>query len=295
MTETVHVIGAAGRSGQALCRALLAAGRRVVPVVRSRARYEAVFGSTHTPDPGAVLAPVRIADLTDRPAALAPVFADAEIIVCTAHARNLPALLQAAPEQARIVALGSTRKFTRWPDDHGQGVLRGERALLASGRNGVILHPTMIYGASGENNVQRLASLLRRLPLVPLPGGGHALVQPIHQDDVTASLMAALTRDWDGPHSLVIAGPASLAYRDFVRLVGRAASAPDHPVVAVPAALLMAVAAVCQHVPGLPAVGPTEIRRLLEDKNFDIRPMVDTLGVVPVDLETGLSRLFSAC
>ena len=37
----------------------------------------------------------------------------------------------------------------------------------------------MIYGAEGEDNVRRLAALLRRLPVVPLPEGGRALVQPI--------------------------------------------------------------------------------------------------------------------
>ena len=62
-----------------------------------------------------------------------------------------------------------------------------------------MLHPTMIYGAQGEDNVQRLAALLRRLPLVPLPDGGTALVQPIHQDDVTRAIRAALDREWDGP------------------------------------------------------------------------------------------------
>ena len=68
--------------------------------------------------------------------------------------------------------LGSTRKFTRWPDAHGDGVLAGEAACVASGRNGVMLHPTMIYGAQGEDNVQRLAALLRRLPALPLPAAG---------------------------------------------------------------------------------------------------------------------------
>ena len=75
--------------------------------------------------------------------------------------------------EARFVFLGSTRKFTRWPDAHGNGVLAGEAAFLASGRSGVMLHPTMIYGAQGEDNVQRLAALLRRLPFVPLPGRRH--------------------------------------------------------------------------------------------------------------------------
>ena len=79
-------------------------------------------------------------------------------MVSCAHARHTPAILAAAPELAALVLLGSTRKFTRWPDAHGNGVLAGEAALLASGRSGVMLHPTMIYGAQGEDNVQRLAS-----------------------------------------------------------------------------------------------------------------------------------------
>ena len=119
--------------------------------------------------------------------------------------------------------LGSTRKFTRWPDAHGNGVLAGEAALLGSGRSGVMLHPTMIYGAQGEDNVQRLASLLRRLPVMPLPGGGRFLVQPIHQSDVTRCIRAALARRWDGPDSLVIAGPEPVRYADFVRAVATAA------------------------------------------------------------------------
>ena len=67
----------------------------------------------------------------------------------------LGAILAATPEAARFVGLGSTRKYTAWPDAHGDGVLAGERALLASGRPGVLLHPTMIYGAQGEDNVRR--------------------------------------------------------------------------------------------------------------------------------------------
>ena len=132
-------------------------------------------------------------------------------------------VLAAGPPGARYVFLGSTRKFTRWPDAHGSGVLAGEEAFLASGRAGVMLHPTMIYGALGEDNVQRLAALLCRLPIVPLPGGGRALVQPIHQDDLTRCIQAALATAWDGPHTLVVAGPSPLPYADFVRAVALAA------------------------------------------------------------------------
>ena len=199
---------------------------------------------------GIAIAP-RIADLADA-AALRAALHDANSVVSTAHARHAAAVIAAAPPDARLIFLGSTRKFTRWPDAHGNGVLAGEAAFLASGRTGVMLHPTMIYGAAGEDNVRRLAALLRRLPMLPLPGGGNALVQPIHQDDVTRAIRAALALRWDGPHSLVVAGPAPLRYADFVRAVAVAAGLPPPRIIAFPLAALFVAAALSRFVPLLP-------------------------------------------
>jgi nucleoside-diphosphate-sugar epimerase len=201
-------------------------------------------------------------------------------------------VLAGGPADARYVFLGSTRKFTRWPDAHGGGVLAGEAAFLASGRAGVMLHPTMIYGAAGEDNVQRLSALLHRLPIVPLPGGGRALVQPIHQSDVTRCILAALAIAWDGPHGLVVAGPSPLSYADFVRAVANAAGLPAPRIVAIPAWPMMAAAALTAVLPLVPTVRPAEIRRLLEDKAFDIVSMIATLGVRPIALADGLMRTF---
>ncbi|HJS84730.1 MAG TPA: NADH-ubiquinone oxidoreductase, partial [Acetobacteraceae bacterium] len=41
MPDQVHVIGASGRSGAALCRALRGMGRPVVPIIRDPARWAA--------------------------------------------------------------------------------------------------------------------------------------------------------------------------------------------------------------------------------------------------------------
>lgn len=276
----VHVIGASGRSGAALCAALQAEGRAVVPLVRN-------------PAAAASLPNARLIDLTGPEASLGAALTDATTIVCTAHARNIPALIAAAPITAKLICLGSTRKFTRWPDAHGQGVLRGEKALMESGRTGIILHPTMIYGAQGENNVQRLASLLRFMPVVPLPAGGKALVQPIWQGDVTASILAALDKTWHGPKSLVIAGATPVTYRHFIELVCQAAGLRRRPVLPVPVSVLMLLARLTPLLPGVPRIEPTEIRRLLEDKNFDIKPMQEFLGVSPLSLDVGLKRTFS--
>lgn len=282
MVPQVHIIGATGRSGTALCRSLLADGPSFTPVVRNGAKWAATdIGVT-----------ARIADL-DEPAHLRDALADATRIVSCAHARHAHAVLAAAPPDVRFVFLGSTRKFTNWPYAHGNGVAAGEAAFLASGRPGVMLHPTMIYGAQGEDNVQRLAVLLRRLPFVPLPDGGTALVQPIHQDDVTRAIRAALDVAWDGAHSLVIAGPCPLPYADFVRAIAVASGQRPPRIVRLPAGALMALTGILRYIPFLPRVHPAEIRRLMEDKSFDVRPMIDTLGITPLPLREGLARTFT--
>jgi len=278
----VHVIGASGRSGLALCRALMARGVDVVPVVRDPGKFVAS---------GLPFAP-RLADLGDA-SAFSAALADATRIASAAHARHAAAIIAAAPVQARLVLMGSTRRFTRWPDEHGGGVIAGEAALLGSGREGVILHPTMIYGAEGEDNVRRLAALMRRLPVLPLPGGGRNLVQPIHQDDVTACLVAALEHPWRGPEAMVIAGPEPVTYAAFLRAIARAAGLPPPRILPVPAWALMA-ASPLMRLPGLPRIRPAEIRRLLEDKDFAAEAMRAVLGVVPISLEAGLARTFGA-
>ncbi|MEO9189516.1 MAG: SDR family oxidoreductase [Acetobacteraceae bacterium] len=280
--ERVHVIGASGRSGGALCRALLGAGRVVVPVVRHAGRWAAA-GLDASP---------RLADLGD-PDALAAALGDAAVVVSCAHARHAAPILAAAPARARFVLLGSTRRFTRWPDAHAAGVIEGEAAFLASGRAGVMLHPTMIYGADGEDNVQRLAALLRRLPVVALPGGGTALVQPIQQDDVTRAVLAAIDHPWDAPRTLVIAGPTPLPYADFVRAVAFAAGLRPPRIVALPGRMLVALAPLLGRLPFLPRVRTAEVRRLLEDKAFDTAPMRQCLGVTPMSLADGLARTFA--
>jgi uncharacterized protein YbjT (DUF2867 family) len=281
MTDPVHVIGASGRTGRVLCQTLLADGIPLVPVVRNPSKWEAAE----------LAGQARLADLR-QPEALRAALADATRIVSCAHARHTPAILAAAPATARLVLLGSTRKFTRWPDAHGNGVLAGEAALMSSGRHGVMLHPTMIYGAQGENNVQRLAALLRRLPFLPLPGGGRFLVQPIHQSDVVRCIRSALEQAWPEPASLVIAGPEPLQYADFVRAVGLAADVGRVRILSFPAGPLILAARLTRHMKALPAVEPAEIRRLLEDKAFDIADMVAILGVAPISLRDGLALTF---
>jgi nucleoside-diphosphate-sugar epimerase len=107
-------------------------------------------------------------------------------------------------------------------------------------------------------------------------------------------VIAAIRRRWDGPHSLVIAGPQPMPYADFARAIAAAAGSRPPIIVPFPPAPLRLLAAVTAWLPLLPTVQAAEVRRLTEDKAFDIEPMRGLLGVEPVPLHTGLARTFAA-
>ena len=137
-----------------------------------------------------------------------------------------------------------------------------------------------------------LAVYIRKVGVIPLPQGGKALVQPIYVDDVARAAVSALGVETSCPRQLVVAGPEALAYADFVRAVARAIGRRAI-VVPVPRPLLEACAPVTRLLPGLPRITTGEVRRLVEDKAFEIDEMRARLGVEPIPLEDGLARTFA--
>ncbi len=277
---TIAVIGAGGRLGKPLTQQLLARGNDVIAIGRDA---DKLVGFPH----------LYIADVMDGEAMRAAL-ARADKIVSCIHARYAPAILAALPAQIdRIVLMGSTRRFTQFSDQAAEDVRVAETALAASGRRGVILHPTMIYGTTGENNVQRVASYIKRFGIIPLPRGGKTLLQPIHVNDVVNCLLAALTRDEALGPPIIIAGPDAVSYRSFVKAIAAAINRQVW-VVGVPAGVLKLAAAVTGLWPGLPTIRRAEIQRLLEDKNFDTANMRARLNVTPMCLSDGLKLMFKS-
>lgn len=280
LPKKIHIIGASGRSGLALVKELQNRGCTIIALVRSKEKWL----NTN------IDCEFRLIDLKGSPSLLQNALYDATHIINTAHARHAPTILKAGPNNASYIFLGSTRKFTQWPDSHGNGVLAAERAFLTSERKGVILHPTMIYGTQGENNVQRLAKLLRKLPVIPLPDGGKALVQPIHQSDVTKAILSALSKDWKEANSIIIAGGSVLSYKEFIQIILNQAGIKPKIFIPVPISLLKFAAFFTKFVPFIPTIEPTEIQRLVEDKNFDITEMQEKLGFTTIDFKTGIAQ-----
>ncbi|HEX6959722.1 MAG TPA: NAD(P)H-binding protein [Ferrovibrio sp.] len=277
----IGLVGATGKLGRHVARRLLARGAAIIPIVRSPEKLPAELRTS-----------ARRIDL-EQPETIGPALADIRVLVSCVHGRYGAALLAALPPDAqRIVLMGSTRIFSQVYDPNIARLKATVAALQASGIPGVMLHATMIYGADGENNLQRVAAYIKKLGVIPLPDGGRSLIQPIHVDDVAACLEAAVFRDEAIGDPIVIAGPAAMPYRDLILAVGDAIG--KRPLILpVPGALLEMAALATGLLPFLPRIKRAEIRRLAEDKAFPIDEMTRRLGVRPMSLTEGLRKTFS--
>ncbi len=273
----IAVLGATGKTGRYLVAALCDQGFAVTAIGRSAARL----------DPLDSRARRTIADL-DHPDSLASALDGASRIVSCAHAQFTSTVLAHLPASCEwLVLTGSTRRFTALPDPAADAVRAGETAFLASGAPGIMLHPSMIYGAPDDRNINRLLRLVQRTPVVPLPDGGRHWVQPVFVDDVVAALVAAVTGPKVPGPPIVVAGPRPITYADMVRCCARALNRRV-VVVPVPLSLLTGGARLASslgiHLP----FDVDEIVRTAEDKSFDVSELRNRLGVTPRSFEEGL-------
>jgi nucleoside-diphosphate-sugar epimerase len=150
----------------------------------------------------------------------------------------------AAPSVRRVIAFGSTSRFTKAQSAHPRErqlaaeLEAGEAALARScaerGIDWTLFRPTLIYGAGIDRNVMVIATAIRRFGMFPLVGNGRGLRQPVHADDLAAACISVLACPASAGRAYDLSGGEVLAYRDMVvricAAVGRTARLLPVPV-----------------------------------------------------------------
>lgn len=276
----IVIFGATGKVGQLLVRRFAALGYATLSIGRRREILANLPGETLALD-------LLSAEPDDSP------LMHGDVVVNAAHARYTQAIARLCPSTIeRLVVLGSTRHLTRFADEAAEQVRGAAHFLESQDLPWVLLHPTMIYGAQGENNVQRIASLIKRFHVMPLPGGGKSLIQPIHADDVVEAVVRAVEVRQALGQAIPIAGPQALSYADFIRAIARAIGCKVW-IVALPYPVMAVLAWMTTVMPGVPSIKKAELLRLLEDKAVETHAMVDVLGLTPRAFPEGLRQTFA--
>jgi uncharacterized protein YbjT (DUF2867 family) len=195
----------------------------------------------------------------------------------------------AAAEQAgirRAVFVSTTAVTTTLAVSSKRTRLAAEDRIRQSGLEWTILRPTMIYGDPGDRNLSRLLPLLRRTPVLPVPGAGH-LQQPVHAADVADAVLAAAERPAAAGHTYDVAGPEPLTFAELLRTSARAVSSRTR-FIPVPLTPVVAAARGYELLSKNPKISVEQLRRLAEDKAFAIDDAVRDLGYAPRPFADGI-------
>ena len=279
----VHVTGGSGFLGTHVVPLLVAAGHEVTALARSAAAAAKVTAAGAAAIPG---------DLDD-PGSLDAAFADsgatALVNLASLGFGHAPAIVAAAEEagMTRGVFVSTTAVETTLESRSKAVRLAAEDTVRASTLDWTILRPTMIYGAAGDRNMARLLRLVRTAPVVPLPGGGRRMQQPVHVDDLAAAVVAALTAPAAVGQVYDIAGPEPLSLRQVVLAAGDAVGRRPR-LVDLPLAPAIGLARAYERVAPHPRLKAEQLQRLAEDKVFDITPARRDLGYSPRSFALGI-------
>ena len=217
---------------------------------------------------------------------------DLGVVICTASLWVLPQALEAlaARGMRRLVAFSSTSRFTKAQSkDAGERAVAerlrlAEEAVIAfcEARNmgWTLLRPTLIYAEGQDQNISRLAGLIRRFGFLPIAGAGQGRRQPVHGQDLARAALdaaaspAALNRAYDLP------GGETLTYRAMAERVfaglGRKPLILSVPLPLWRLGLTLAA-------PLLPGATSAMGERMAEDLVFDGGPAANDFGWSPRD------------
>lgn len=279
----VHVTGGSGFLGGRVIPRLIAAGHHPTALARSTAAAARVSALGAEPILG---------DLDD-PASIDLAFgdSDAEALVNLASLGfgHAPTIVAAAEEAGllRAVFVSTTSIHTRLATSSKPVRVAAEEAIAASALDWTILRPTMIYGAPGDRNMAWLLRGVRRLPVIPLPGGGAGLQQPVHVDDLADAIVKALDCPGAVGKAYDLAGPEPLTLRTVVR--DAAAAMNRRPtLVRVPLAPVAGLVRAYELLARSPRLKSEQINRLAEDKAVEIGPACADLGFGPRSFAEGI-------
>ena len=274
----VLLTGASGFIGRNIASALIAAGHRIKPVSRSQGidfsrMLTAECWLPHLQGIDAVINCVGI------------IAESGSQRFETLHTKAPSALFEACSQVGvsrvlQISALGT--------DDSAFSTYHlSKRAaddwLRKSPLDWFILRPSLIYGRGGKS--AELLMSLARLPLIPVIGGGKQALQPVHINDVVATVLKALTSS-NVKQTLDIVGTETITFAEWLQMMRQAQGLSRARLFNVPYLLAKEFSRIGRYFN--PILQPENLAMLQVGYWADVQPLIQFLGRKPMRVESHL-------
>jgi uncharacterized protein YbjT (DUF2867 family) len=227
----ILITGSTGYIGQHLVQRLLAQGERPRCLVRDVQKAARLF-------PGAEIDIVQ--GDTTQPAALAEAVKGVETIIHAAfmtadrkqsagnhyeqtNVQGTANLVKAAEGAGvkRIIEIGGLGTKSDKPGSYMQGRYLAEKLVKESTLDWTIIQPSVLFG-KGAPFIKGLTDLIRSSPVVPLPGSGKMMFQPVFVDDVVSVILKVLAEpERNSRKTYTLGGPEYYSFTQIVEALLR--------------------------------------------------------------------------
>jgi NADH dehydrogenase len=293
--QIVLVTGAGGFIGKVVVRELLLDGWRVRALVRRRlpsdfprhGMLETVLGDmrSSTALKSALQGTVAVVHLAatkaDEPDSDDVNIGGARRLVAACQATDCRRIINISTQSAKIARQGV----------YARTKAEADRIFHAAGLAITTLRPSIVYGEEKSGVFATLLKFIQKLPVVPVLGDGQWISAPIHVRDVAAAAVACLRHDATIGQVYDLGGPDQIRFDDLIDRIG-VAIGRRRPKLHIPFGLALLAARITSKLLPHSPITVSNVLGSNQNTDINIEPARRDFGFAPVDLATGLSRVF---
>ncbi len=180
----------------------------------------------------------------------------------------------------------STRAISESGGGYSSSKAKAEDVVTRNIDNCIIIRLPEVFGAGGEEGIDKIIEQVKKGRLIPLVGRGEDILAPVHVDDIVSSISKALDSEHGGKTYTLAGEPVSIS--EFVALCGEVFGLKPK-VIKIPTPLIAAACTASQKIK-LP-VYPDQLKRLQapktlvspeakHDLDFKPRPLKESLELI---------------
>jgi len=190
---------------------------------------------------------------------------------------------------ARLIVLSTQHVYLPAPGLYGRTKRMADRIFKESGVPVTILRPSLVYGPGSRGVFVRLATLVRKLPVIPVIGPGRWRMRPLFLDDLVEVILAVLARPELAGRTYDVGGPDLVTYDEFLSAICTAIGRRCRTM-HLPLDVSFALAWILERILPTPPLTTDNVRGAVRDAHCDLRALERDLRPHLTSLTEGLER-----
>lgn len=155
-----------------------------------------------------------------------------------------------------------------------------------------ILRPSMIYGPGDVKNIGWLIRMISKLPIVPLPGGGHFGRQPVYVADICKVVIKLIENKYD-KKIYEIHGKEYIPMWKMVKVIISKMNTIK-PAIPIPIFFLTSTFWFLERISPNPKFTSDQIASLISGERFSGDRWWEIFDIMPTSFEAGISKMIPA-